>query len=188
MSLETLVDNNRTDKNTIHSYLPLYQQLLFRKKDTAKNVLEIGINMGGSIKMWNDFFTNAKIYGLDIIPIEYLWDGIKNDNIILYNSNAYDETFFNENFLNKNIKFDVMLDDGPHTLISMIKFIQLYSKVMEDDGILIIEDVQSWDWIEILQAVVPDDLKKFVKIYDLREIKGRYDDVVFTIDKSNYEN
>jgi hypothetical protein len=41
MSLEKMADSTRTDKNTIHSYLPLYQQLLINKKETAKNVLEI---------------------------------------------------------------------------------------------------------------------------------------------------
>lgn len=185
MSLIELVDNSRTDKNTVHSYLPLYQELLIKKKDTAKNVLEVGICLGGSIKLWNDFFVNAKVHGLDIIPIEQIWSEIKKDNVVLYNSDAYNDNFFNENFLNKNIKFDFMLDDGPHTLLSMIKFIQLYSKVMEDDGILIIEDVQSFEWIEILNCVVPDNLKQFVKVYDLRNNKGRYDDIVFTIDKLN---
>ena len=78
-----------------------------------------------------------------------------------------------------------MLDDGPHTLESMLTFIKLYSQIMTDDGILIIEDVQSWDWIETLTNAVPEHLKPFVKSYDLRENKGRYDDIVFTIDKLN---
>jgi len=56
---------------------------------------------------------------------------------------------------------------------------------MTDDGILIIEDVQSWDWINILTCVVPEELKKFIKTYDLRDNKNRYDDIVFTIDKFN---
>jgi hypothetical protein len=56
---------------------------------------------------------------------------------------------------------------------------------MTDDGILIIEDVQDWDWIETLKNEVPDHLKEFVNVYDLREKKGRYDDIVFTIDKLN---
>ena len=56
---------------------------------------------------------------------------------------------------------------------------------MTDDGILIIEDVQSWDWINILKNEVPQHLKQFIKIYDLRPNKKRYDDIVFTIDKSN---
>jgi cephalosporin hydroxylase len=187
MSLEELVDNSRTDKNTRHSYLPLYQNLLIKKKQTAKNVLEVGICFGGSIKLWSDFFINANIYGLDIMHIDYVWEGIKNkDNIILHtSSDAYNEDFFIANFLCKNIKCDFMLDDGPHSLESMKQFIKLYSQIMTDDGILIIEDVQSWDWIEILKNEVPENLKEFIKIYDLRPNKNRYDDIVFTIDKLN---
>ena len=187
MSLEEIVDNSRTDKNTVHSYLPLYQKLLISKKETAKNVLEVGIYAGGSIKLWSDFFTNAIVYGLDIINIQNIWEGIKyNDKIILHTSiDAYNNDFFINNFLNKNIKCDFMLDDGPHTLESMKQFIRLYSQIMTDDGILIIEDVQSWDWIDILKNEVPEYLKQFIKIYDLRLNKNRYDDIVFTIDKSN---
>lgn len=187
MSLSDIVDSSRTDKNTTHSYLELYQQLLFSKKETAKNVLEVGICMGGSIKLWNDFFINAYVYGLDIMNYNNVWEGIKNkDKIKLYTSiDAYDETFFNNTFLNKNIKFDFMLDDGPHSLESMKQFIKLYSQIMTNDGILIIEDVQSWAWIDILKNVVPENLKQFIKIYDLRLNKNRYDDIVFTIDKSN---
>ena len=51
--------------------------------------------------------------------------------------------------------------------------------------ILIIEDVQSWDWIDILKNEVPENLKQFIKVYDLRQNKNRYDDIVFIIDKSN---
>jgi len=187
MSLEELVDNSKTDKNTFHSYLPLYQKLLISKKETAKNVLEVGIFRGGSIKLWSDFFVNATIYGLDIRNIDHIWDGIKNkENIILHTSiDAYNEDFFINTFLNTNIKCDFILDDGPLTLESMKKFIKLYSQIMTDDGILIIEDVQSWDWIDILKNEVPEDLKQFIKVYDLRENKNRYDDIVFTIDKCN---
>ena len=187
MSLEKIVDTSRTDKNTIHSYLPLYEKLLISKKETAKNVLEIGIYNGGSIKLWSDYFTNANVYGLDIMNIENVWEVIKNnEKIILHTStDAYNNDFFITHFLNKNIKCDFMLDDGPHTLESMIQFIKLYSQIMTVDGILIIEDVQSWDWIDTLKNEVPEHLKQFIKIYDLRPNKNRYDDIVFTIDNSN---
>jgi glutaredoxin-related protein len=194
MSLEEIVDNSRTDKNTTHSYLPLYQNLLISKKETAKNVLEVGIGdynqgvtNGGSIKLWHDYFTNANVYALDICDSGKVWDGIKNnERIILYTSiDAYDNNFFITHFLNKNIKFDFILDDGPHSLESMKQFIKLYSQIMTNDGILIIEDVQSWEWIHILKNEVPENLKKFIKVYDLRSNKNRYDDIVFTIDKSN---
>jgi hypothetical protein len=191
MSLIELVDNSLTDKNTVHSYLDLYEKLLCNKKYSAKNILEVGIGdfcekNGGSLKLWKDYFINATIYGLDILNDSRVIDELKNNpRVILYtSSNAYDDIFFNNKILSKNIKFDFMLDDGPHTLESMIKFIKLYSQVIADDGILIIEDVQSWDWIEILINEVPEYLKKFVKVYDLRPNKNRYDDIVFTINKT----
>jgi len=186
-SLEEIVDNSRTDKNTRHSYLPLYDQLLISKKEKARNVLEVGIDVGGSIKMWHDYFTNATVYGLDIIHIDTVWHELKNNaRITLYtSSDAYNHEFFNTHFLQKNMKFDFMLDDGPHSLESMVTFIKLYSQIMTDDGILIIEDVQSWDWIDILKSAVPEKLRPFIKTYDLRPIKNRYDDIVFTIDRSN---
>lgn len=186
MSLKNLVDNSRTDKDTTHSYLNLYHILLSYKRLTAKNILEIGIYYGGSIKLWADYFTNATIYALDIMPIEYVWDELKNkNNIILHTStDAYDEEYFNYTLLQKNIKFDMILDDGPHTLESMKIFIKLYSQLLTDDGILIIEDVQSIDWLQYLIDSTPDKLKQYIKTYDLRENKNRYDDIVFTIDKS----
>jgi hypothetical protein len=187
MSLVELANNSRTDKNTTHSYLPLYQQLLISKKDTAKNVLEVGIQQAGSIQLWSKFFTNANVYGLDIMHIDEVWEEVKNkEKIILYTSvDAYNSDFFINTFLNRNVKFDFMLDDGPHTLESMIQFIKLYSHLLTDDGILIIEDVQSWGWIDVLINQVPQHLKPFIKTYDLRPNKDRYDDIVFTIDKSN---
>uniref|UniRef100_A0A6C0HCV8 Methyltransferase n=1 Tax=viral metagenome TaxID=1070528 RepID=A0A6C0HCV8_9ZZZZ len=194
MSLEEIVinlkENNSvfiTDKDSSHSYLPLYQELLKGKKDTAKNVLEVGIYSGGSIKLWNQFFTNATVYGLDIRNINEIWDGVKNnEKIVLYTStDAYNEDFFKKHFLDNNVKCDFMLDDGPHSLESMIQFIRLYSQIMTDDGILIIEDVQSIDWIDALKNSVPENLKQFIKVYDRREIKNQYDDIVFTIDKFN---
>jgi cephalosporin hydroxylase len=186
MSLEELVDNTRTDKNTTHSYLPLYEKLFNKKKETAHDILEIGVQYGGSIKLWSDYFINANIYGLDIMNIEQMPEDIKNkENIILYSStDAYDEILFKNTFLNKNKKFDVIIDDGPHTLESFKQFILLYSQIMEDDGILIIEDIQIIDWLEELKKITPEHLQQFIKIYDLRDNKDRYDDIIFTIDKT----
>jgi len=181
MTLVKLVDNSRTDKNTLHSYLPLYQKLLESKKYTATNILEVGICDGGSIKLWSDFFVNATVHGLDIIDMDEVWDEIKTHPRIVIHAST--DAYNPEVVSRLGVKFDFLLDDGPHTLDSMKKFIQLYSDVMTDDGILIIEDVPSWSWIELLRDVVPPHLKRFVKAYDLRANKNRYDDIVFTIDK-----
>lgn len=191
--LSELVDNSRTDKNTTHSYLELYQKLMVSIQYSAKNVLEIGIGdfqgttNGGSIKLWHDFFTNAKIHALDICPIENVWEGIKdNERIIIYPStDAYNENLFKINFIDKNIKIDMALDDGPHTLESMKKFITLYSQILTDKGILIIEDIPEISWIKELISIVPQELKHYIQIYNLRYKKNRFDDIVFVINKNS---
>lgn len=85
--------------------------------------------------------------------------------------------------MNKNIKFDFIIDDGPHTFKSMIKFVTRYSRLLTDDGILILEDIPSIDWTRTLKDCVPDHLKELVQIHDLRPIKNRYDDIVLVVDK-----
>ena len=41
------------------------EQLLNSKKEKAKNVLEVGILNGGSIKLWSDYLTNINVDGID---------------------------------------------------------------------------------------------------------------------------
>jgi hypothetical protein len=184
-------NNIYTDKNTTHSYFSLYEKIMRPMKESAKNIFEIGIGdfqekNGGSLILWRDYFTNANIFGVDILPESSVLDELINDpKVKLYcNTDAYNNLFVKNNL--ENIKFDLILDDGPHTLESQEKCIELYSKLLCEKGILIIEDVQDIKWIEKLKDKTPENLKKYIKTYDLRENKNRYDDIVFTIDKLNY--
>jgi hypothetical protein len=183
--LSTLINNSTTDKNTLHSYLDTYELLLSNKRESAKNVLEIGINTGGSIKLWRDYFNTATIYGVDVGPLHVITEKsiINNPTVKLFTSvDGYSDSFFRSEILNK-VVFDTVIDDGPHTLQSMKRCISLYTQVLADDGVLIIEDVQSFDWIAELKNVVPEDLKKYIQVFDLRKNKGRYDDIMFVINR-----
>ena len=183
--------NGYSDKSTTHSYIDLYNKLLYRIKDTALNVLEIGIGNwndsvnGASILLWLKYFKQADIYAVDIISQQYMINDIKNnDRIKIFSeTNAYDNTFVNKEL--SSIKFDMILDDGPHSLQSQLEFIKLYSPLLAENSILIIEDVQNISHFNDLIDETPDDLKKYIKIYDLRHKKARNDDLVFTIDKIN---
>ena len=178
--------NPLTDKNSHHSYLPLYDKLLLPIKEKAKTILEIGVLRGGSIKLWYDYFKKATIYGLDIKDLVKINELKKKKRIILNLSiNAYDKNFVKTNFEDKDIKFDFILDDGPHTLKSMLQCITLYSKLLKDNGILIIEDIKDIKWLQSLTNATPSHLKPYIKTYDFRKNKRRSDDIVFTIDKLN---
>ena len=190
--LVDLIDNSLTDKNTCHSYIDTYEALFSAKKLLKNNVLEIGIGEpkqnkenGGSIKLWCDYFPLSKIYGLDIHHISNINDCIKNnDRITLITSvDAYNETFIESTFVKNNIKFDILIDDGPHTLDSMIFFVKHYLKLLTDGGILVIEDIPDINWTRILRDNTPEEFKKFIQIADLRHVKNRWDDIMFIIKK-----
>ena len=168
-----------TDKNTYHSYIDVYENLFKNRQLSVKNVLEIGIEKGGSLKLWNDYFVNAKIYGLDIDePPQFL---SKYERIITHKWDAYcDNTI--QYFLDKDIKFDIIIDDGPHTLDSMVYIVENYTKLLNTNGILIIEDVQAIEWCEILYSNVDTCLQEFSYNIDRRNIKGTLDDILFIVE------
>jgi hypothetical protein len=186
-TLVDIVNDDVTDKNTIHKYLGVYENMMSSKKYSAKNVLEIGVFYGGSIQLWYNYFPNATIYGLDMWPADKhaKVNIFNNPRIKLYtHSNAYDEDAFKRNFLDKNIKFDVLLDDGPHHLETMKTFVRMYSQIMADDGILIVEDLDNIEWLDVLMTECPDKLKPFIKTYDLRSMSVHQNSILFVIDKS----
>ena len=189
--LSDYCDNKLTDKNTIHSYLDVYQSLFEKKRLSATQVLEVGIgpyivSNAGSIKMWADFFPNADVHGCDIISIDTVNQCVMNHpRIHLHtSSNAYNPNFIMTKFTSKGITFDIVVDDGPHTLESMIHFIKLYIPLLKEDGILVIEDVQDIAWIKTLTQTTPDEFKPYIQTYDRRQVKGRYDDIMFVINKT----
>ena len=168
-----------TDKNTIHSYIDVYDKLFKPLRYSSKNFLEIGVKGGQSIILWSKYFQNAHIYGLDISPKPKILNNI--DKITFIKNNAYNQSTLN---LFQNIKFDIMIDDGPHTLDSMIFFAKYYSQFLADNGIMIIEDVKSLDWIDKIKEVLPENLKSYSYYIDLRKNKGRFDDILFVVNKN----
>jgi hypothetical protein len=190
--MEKLIDNKNTDKNTRHSYLHVYEKLFISKKNTCKKILEIGLGdrpnvYGGSAKLWLDYFKNADVYILDILKEDFYKGDMLNtlksyDKLKLFlDTNAYDLNFINSNL---NTKFDIIMDDGPHSKSSMIKFIKYYLPLLADDGILIIEDVKRISWTKEFISLIPENYQKYIEIYDLRKNKNRYDDILFVLNKN----
>lgn len=180
VSLSTICSNynNLTDKNTTHSYVSsVYDKLFENIQYDVKNILEIGIDRGGSIKLWSDYFVNANIYGADTNINNAQWTS--SERIKLIQGNAYDRSFLER----IPSEFDIIVDDGPHTLDSMIFCLKNYQYKLTDNGILIIEDIQDISWIDTLKNYVDPNLINCATSVDLRSIKGRYDDILYIIDK-----
>lgn len=170
-------DPSTTDKDTLHSYLPTYQVLFAPLRDKARHVLEVGVQRGGSIHMWHDFFTRAVITGVDVdaqAPAQVP----DSPRVRVVVGDAYSAAALD--VLSKTT-YDVLIDDGPHSLDSQCFFAREYAPLLAPGGVLVIEDVQDIRWIPALQAALPEHLQAHARTVDLRGVKGRYDDILFVV-------
>lgn len=175
-----------TDKLSAHSYIPIYERLFQKRKDKVLNVLEIGIGSGGSLQLWNDYFQNADIYGIDPDIIHEYLDCFPRIHQI--KDDAYTAKCIEDNFTSQNIKFDIVVDDGPHNKLSQMMAMQLYFPLLTDDGIIIIEDVQDYlepgTWIKSIIESLPKYYQNFAQVIDLRHLNKSPDDLLIVLDKS----
>jgi len=180
-----------TDKNTTHSYIDdVYGPAFAPLKNKKINLLEIGVAYGGSISLFNEYFSNGSIYGIDpFLPDEFtgLWgpketpyavsvDLIKTppDGITIIVDDAYQKSV-----ANKLPEFDIIIDDGPHTPESQEQCVRIYLNRLKKTGVLFIEDINvEWEVetenletqstiSKILSHVSPD--KYEYTIHDLRK-------------------
>ena len=161
-----------------HDYVKgFYDKEFSRYQDKEISLLEIGIFGGASLVLWSKYFEKGNIVGIDIqdnVPYKY-----KNiDRVTHIIKDAY-----NYEVANSLGKFDIIIDDGPHTLDSMIQCIRLYLDKVNEGGILVIEDVQDVEWFNILKDNVPEKYQNNIECIDIRENMGRWDDLLFVVRK-----
>jgi hypothetical protein len=170
--MQSIVNNSATDKNTSHSYVDVYESLFAPIQQSCQRILEIGVQEGGSIALWSEYFTNADVYGFDINLDKVIVD-LSNPRIHTKLCDAYDSRVISTI---DPMSFDVIIDDGPHTKASMITFAGMYPQLLKNGGICVIEDVQSIDWVTDIVNAFPKYMK--VEVIDRRHIKGRWDDIM----------
>lgn len=187
MKLVELWDETRynTDKNTTHSYLEVYDDIFAPYKDKEINLLEIGNNGGGSIKLWLDYFSNVKISGLEINDLQELHElNVKHDNVNIkmgidaYSQNAID-------LIKQDGPFDIIIDDGSHIPVHQLFVINNYLSLLKSKGLMVIEDIQDVNLISIILSHMDLSTKDKVLVFDRRNIKNRFDDIMIIIQKDD---
>ena len=71
--MNTLVEIGKkypTSKN-VTGFLEIYEIFFKNLRDKEINILEIGVDNGDSLRLWRDYFSKAKICGIDIVKKEY---------------------------------------------------------------------------------------------------------------------
>ena len=131
-----------------HNYYIEYAKRFEGKRESALKVLEIGIYTGFSMLLWEKFFPNAQIYGIDINIQGVLFNN-KNafelckdhERINLFEFDGTNETKINEFIKNVGGDFDIIIDDGSHLGDHQIKSLIHFLPHLKEDGIFVVEDI-----------------------------------------------
>ncbi|QAV45187.1 glycosyltransferase [Pantoea agglomerans] len=128
-------------------YLETYHNILSRQQKTLKNLLEIGVQNGGSLEIWSKYFPNAEnIVGCDINPdcarLEYENKSIK---VLIGNSSTLE---IKNKISEITPSYNLIIDDGSHNSSDIIKSFLLYFPILEQDGVYIVEDLHCSYWQE----------------------------------------
>ena len=138
---------------------------------------------GGSSLLWHEYLTGFRLFLSDIQDIvpDIIWDQMDPDRYDFYQGDAYNGGSL-KLFCDECAEgFDVIIDDGPHTLASQIFTVSHYFPMLKPNGVLIIEDIQDIQHVDALTAALPEELHRCVQIFDNRSSRGRYDDIIWSI-------
>lgn len=171
-----------TDKDTTHTYLEVYDEVFKPYQNKRNRLLEIGVNGGGSINLWIDYFADVQIYGLEINNLECLHEMNKEyDNVdIKMDVDAYSDSTLNQF---EDESFDIILDDGSHQPTHQCYVLNRWMEKLVSGGLMIVEDIQDISLVHQLLNNVSLQSSDRVAIYDRRHIKKRFDDIAIVIHK-----
>jgi len=142
VSLKDLAFKYNVDKINGHeNYLDFYEEYLFDKRLEIKNILEIGVLNGDSLRMWREYFPNAIIHGIEYNDCKYLENEIENCKI--YVGDQSDIKFLQRVVDECQCSFDVIIDDGSHQMTHQIDSMTFLFNHVKTNGIYFVEDVET---------------------------------------------
>lgn len=140
--LETLAYLHGTDKcYEVHRYTMVYRLLFEPIRDDVKKVVEIGILKGSSLRLWQEYFPNAEILGID------------NDEKSFINYGRIKSVFGDQKDKESLLKaiqsmsndVDIIIDDGSHLLDDQMITFDILFQFVKKGGFYIIEDIVDID-------------------------------------------
>ena len=126
-------------------YLPVYERLFGPLRQAPVTLLEVGIQNGGSLQIWEKYFPAAiRLVGCDINPncerLSYSADKIE---LVVGDINL-PETL--ARIFSIASQFDIVIDDGSHTSSDIIQtFCNLFPR-LKQGGLFIAEDLHCSYW------------------------------------------
>lgn len=128
-------------------YIAEYGRIFDEYRDKPVRLLEIGIQNGGSLQIWSEFFPLAqKLVGCDINPdcARLTYEDLR---IVVVVGNANTDVV-QAKVLEQAQTLDVIIDDGSHLSSDVVKSFARYFPHLADGGIYVAEDLHCSYWQE----------------------------------------
>jgi hypothetical protein len=146
--LADLLRAGQWDINKMAHYMPIYEQVFdrycHRWPDDPPRLLEIGVNLGGSLELWRNYFhhPDAVVVGIDYNEkCRQLERPERNIHVRIGKQQDRD---FLQSVVDEFGPFDVIIDDGSHIPSFTLKSFQfLFVHGLRDPGSYIVEDLHS---------------------------------------------
>lgn len=146
--LSELAVKHKTDKWGGHFYTQHYHHHFNSLRNEKINLLEIGIGGyddplkgGESLRMWQDYFPNARIYGIDIADKS----SHDTERIKTFRGSQVDHQFL-DRAVKEIGRVDIIIDDGSHINTHIIDTFKYLFPKLNNDGIYVVEDLQTSYW------------------------------------------
>ena len=132
----------QTDKQRTHHYFTIYDPLFALFQHKPIGLFEVGTQMGGSVKLWDDYFDNekTKIRSIDVLDLpEAHRDYTDRVKLDIVDINTLTPKYF------EDFPVDIAIDDGSHTTDDQVVFVKLLYPIVRKGGMVIVEDVSVID-------------------------------------------
>jgi hypothetical protein len=114
------------------SYLDFYDDKLWYLQDSNINLLEIGVQNGGSLETWSRYFWKAeKIVGIDVDP---------KCADLKFDDSRIQVVIGDAKTVELEDTFDIIIDDGSHQASDIIANWQHWWPKLNDGGVYVVED------------------------------------------------
>jgi len=125
-----------------HAYTPIYSLLFAQMENRPIDVAEIGIAEGEGLKIFREFFREARLFGFEfskerIDSVNRL--GMEKTRIAFID--VAEEDCITRAFEEAGTKFDIVIDDSTHDANHQINVIRRCAPFLKPGGMLIIEDI-----------------------------------------------
>ncbi|GAP36440.1 class I SAM-dependent methyltransferase [Piscinibacter sakaiensis] len=138
--LNYFVRNGQAGMHKWLDYFEVYHRTLARYRGRPITFLEIGVQNGGSTRMWREYFgPQATIIGVDIDPA---CRRLEEEGFEIWIGDQSDPAFWEE-FCESHPALDVVLDDGGHTMRQQIVTFDALFPRLREFGTYLCEDTHT---------------------------------------------